>query len=398
MNNISIHKETDNTNVKVNNTLQFDNDNINVSRMDTHINRSTSTGKPKLVPMDDIGLMANPRKNSDRSNGSNGSNMNEKLQTNTYDYNFNDNDKDKPPNDNDFNDFNDINEGDNERHSSGSTSASSVENFREPEREKTYEEIQQEKHELLFKLSRLEKSGYNSSRRYTMASPLEDIQYEYTKVKRQRDIDKSIKFQRKMLMAFASGVEFLNGRFDPLDVKLDGWSESCMENISDYDEVFEELHDKYADKVQMAPELKLLMMVGGSAFMFHMTNTLFKSSMPGMGDILKNNPEIMRNISQAAMNSMGENLGDDRGDIMNMMRSGINMKADKMASRQRQQQQQPQNMSGPRGVDDILGKLSSSVQLGSDTEGEMDERNVSLGTRRKRRGKKSDNAINISLS
>ncbi len=388
MNNISIHKENDSTNVKLNNTLQFDNDsNINVNRMDSNLNRTNSSGKPKLVPMDDIALMANPRKSSDRSNDSHTS---DKLDTNTYDYNFSDSNDNIDDDDNVF----EMNDADNERNSSNGSSISSADSFHEPRREKTYEEIQQEKHELLFKLSRLEKSGYNSSRRYTMASPLEDIQYEYNKVKRQRDVDKSIKFQRKMLMAFASGVEFLNSRFDPLDLKLDGWSESCMENISDYDEVFEELHDKYADKVQMAPELKLLMMVGGSAFMFHMTNTLFKSSMPGMGDILKNNPEIMRNISQAAMNSMGENLGEDRDDIMNMMRSGINMKADRMSARQPQQQQ---NMSGPRGVDDILGQLNSA-QLGSDTEGELDERSVSLGTRRKKRGKKSSNAINISLN
>jgi len=392
MNNINIHKENENTNVKLNNMLNFGTDsNINVNRMDSNINTTNSSGKPKLVPMDDIELMANPRKSSDRSDRSDGSNVSDKLETNTYDYNFSDQTDDN--NNNNMNNFNSsMGDGDNERASSNGSSVSSVNSFHEPRREKTYEEIQQEKHELLFKLSRLEKSGYNSSRRYTMASPLEDIQYEYSKVHRQRDVDKSVKFQRKMLMAMASGVEFLNSRFDPLDIKLDGWSESCMENISDYDEVFEELHDKYADKVQMAPELKLLMMVGGSAFMFHMTNTLFKSSMPGMGDILKNNPEIMRNISQAAMNSMGENLGEDREDIMNMMRSGINMKADKMSARQ-----QPQNMSGPRGVDDILHKLSSA-QLGSDTEGELDERSVSLGTRRKKRGKKSNNAINISLS
>jgi hypothetical protein len=382
MNNISIHKENEGTNVKINNTLKFDDNNIKVSRMDPGIGRTSSTGKPKLVPMDDIGLMANPRKSSDRSDDSS---ISEKLQTNTYDYNFTDNDVNNIDTDND--------DADDDRRSSGGSSNSSIDSFREPRREKTYEEIQQEKHEILFKLSRLEKSGYNSSRRYTMASPLEDIQYEFTKIKRQRDVDKSVKFQRKMLMAFASGVEFLNGKFDPLDLKLDGWSESCMENIADYDEVFEELHDKYADKVQMAPELKLLMMMGGSAFMFHMTNTLFKSSMPGMGDILKNNPEIMRNISQAAMNSMGENLGEDRDNIMNMMRSGVNMKADRMASRQNQQSQ---DMAGPRGVDDILGQINS-VQLGSDTEGEMDERNVTLGTRRKKRGKKSSNAININL-
>ena len=30
----------------------------------------------------------------------------------------------------------------------------------------------------------------------------------------------------------------------------------------------------------------------GSAAMVHMTNTMFKSSMPGMDDILKQNPDL----------------------------------------------------------------------------------------------------------
>ena len=40
-------------------------------------------------------------------------------------------------------------------------------------------------------------------------------------------------------MAFVSGLEFLNNRFDPFDVKLDGWSEQINENLEEYDEIFE---------------------------------------------------------------------------------------------------------------------------------------------------------------
>ena len=32
----------------------------------------------------------------------------------------------------------------------------------------------------------------------------------------------------------------------------------------------------------------------GSGFMFHLTNTMFKSSLPGMGDMMKQNPELMK--------------------------------------------------------------------------------------------------------
>jgi hypothetical protein len=107
-------------------------------------------------------------------------------------------------------------------------------------------------------------------------------------------------------MAIINGIEFLNNRFDPFDVKLDGWGEQINENITDYDEIFGELHDKYKSKASMSPELKLLFQLGGSAMMVHMTNTMFKSAMPGMDDIMRQNPDLMRQFQSAAVNSMGQ--------------------------------------------------------------------------------------------
>ena len=54
----------------------------------------------------------------------------------------------------------------------------------------------------------------------------------------------------------------------------------------------------------MAPELKLLFQLGGSAIMVHMTNTMFKSSLPGMDDIMRQNPDLMQQFTSAAVNSM----------------------------------------------------------------------------------------------
>ena len=107
-----------------------------------------------------------------------------------------------------------------------------------------------------------------------------------------------------MLLACITGLEFLNNKFDPFDLKLDGWSEQVNENIDEYDEIFAELHEKYKSKAQMAPELKLLFQLGGSAIMLHMTNTMFKSALPGMDDIMRQNPELMQQFTQAAVNSM----------------------------------------------------------------------------------------------
>jgi hypothetical protein len=153
-----------------------------------------------------------------------------------------------------------------------------------------------------------------------MDSSLEEMIGEYETIKSEKERSNSVKFQGRMLMAAVTGLEFLNNRFDPFDFKLDGWSEQVNENIDDYDEIFGELHEKYSSKAKMAPELKLLFQLSGSAIMLHMTNSMFKSSMPGMDDILRQNPELMQQFTQAAVNQMGDQqpgFGNFMSDMMN---------------------------------------------------------------------------------
>jgi len=168
------------------------------------------------------------------------------------------------------------------------------------------QDILREKLKILRKLEAMEKKGIELTKKYTMDSPLSEMQGEYEMIKNEKEKGNSVKFQGKMLMAAVSAIEFLNGKFDPFDVKLDGWGESVSENLDEYDDIFGELHEKYGGKTKMAPELKLLFMLGGSAAMLHMTNTMFKSSMPGMDDIMRQNPELMQQFTQAAVSSMSQ--------------------------------------------------------------------------------------------
>ena len=170
----------------------------------------------------------------------------------------------------------------------------------------TPQDIKNEKIDILYKFKKLEGQGIRATMNYNMNSNLEDMRNEYIKLKKQREIDNSIKFQRKMLMACVTGLEFLNGRFDPFSVQLDGWGESVNENLNDYDEIFEELNEKYGGGGDMAPELRLLFTLAGSAFMFHLSNTMFKSSIPGMDDVLQQNPELMKQFAEAAVGSMNK--------------------------------------------------------------------------------------------
>lgn len=177
------------------------------------------------------------------------------------------------------------------------------------------------KKELLYQFERLEKKGMKLPKKFTLASNLEEMKMEYERLKRDKEIDASVKLQRRVMMAAVSGIEWVNGKFDPIGAKLDGWSDSLYENIDDYDDIFEELHDKYKGKAKIAPELKMLMMLGGSAFMHHMTHSMFKSQLPGLDDILKQNPELAKNLAAATSQHMAnqqQSAGNLFGSLGNM--------------------------------------------------------------------------------
>ena len=258
----------------------------------------------------------------------------------------------------------------------------------------TPQDIKNEKIDLLYKFKKLESQGIRTTMNYNMNSHLEDMRNEYIKLKKQREIDNSIKFQRKMLMACVTGIEFLNSRFDPFSIKLDGWGESVNENLNDYDEIFEELNEKYGGAGDMAPELRLLFTLAGSAFMFHLTNTMFKSSIPGMDDVLQQNPELMKQFAEAAVGSMnkeqqqrpppqppnplaammgmgggpggggGNPLGGLMGGLMGGMMGGPppqqrgGNRGGPPGGRPRPVSPARSDMSGPDGIDDLINKMN----------------------------------------
>ena len=163
--------------------------------------------------------------------------------------------------------------------------------------------VEEEKQDLLYKFYRLTSKGIPVSRKFNMQSDIKEMRSEFNRIQRDNDVKSSIRFSRRMLMACVTGIEFLNKRYDPFEVKLEGWSESVMENMDDYDNVFERLHDKYASKVSMAPEIELLLSLAGSAFMFHLTNSMF-NSLPNLKDIAKQNPDVLKNMMQSMSATM----------------------------------------------------------------------------------------------
>lgn len=229
------------------------------------------------------------------------------------------------------------------------------------------------KTEGLTTLERMDRKGITGNK-MTMANSLDEITAEVERRKDSKALEASIRFQRSMLRTVTNGMEFLNSRFDPLGVKLDGWSEQVDENIEDYDEIFEELYDKYKDKSKVAPEVRLIMSLGLSAAMCHVTNTMFKSKMPGMDDILRNNPDLARQFAQAAASqAVGPGFANFVGMGMSDRRRPSVQSAPTMAppapmyNPNAFEPPSPPGMAtarremrGPSGVDDILRSLGQA--------------------------------------
>jgi len=169
----------------------------------------------------------------------------------------------------------------------------------------SYEQIQSQKFDYLCKLERLQKNGVKTSRIFSMSSDLEEIKMEYEKIMYERRLQNSIRMQRQMLITCCTGIEFLNGKFDPFGVQLDDWSSQMNDEIESYDDVFTELYEKYQGQGSMAPELKLMLMVGGSALTYHLSQTMFKK-MPNGENVMRNNPELRKQFEEAAMREMSK--------------------------------------------------------------------------------------------
>jgi len=264
-----------------------------------------------------------------------------------------------------------------------------------------YKSIDEEKADLVNKLGRLEKKGFTVNKRLNVYSSIDDLRTEVKRITYSIDVDKSVKFSRRMLIACVTGLEFLNKKYNPFEIQLEGWSENVMENVDDYDEVFEELYVKYRTKMHVAPEIKLVMMLGGSAMMFHLTNSMFKSVMPNMNDILKQNPGLVQNMVDAVKNTTPRNTDQSSGERYEMKGPGIDISS--LMGNIMMPPAPPMSTTAPEPIptmdDDDDDAISDIVEAPEDNDGEdesdVKEVRVSGTTKGKRGRKKKSVEINL---
>ena len=268
---------------------------------------------------------------------------------------------------------------------------------------KGYGSIDEEKADLINKLGRLEKKGFAVNKRLNAYSNVDELRSEVKRITYSIDVEQSVRFSRRMLVACVTGLEFLNKRYNPFEVQLEGWSESVMENVDDYDGVFEELYVKYRSKVNIAPEVKLIMMLGGSAMMFHLTNSMFKSVMPNMNDVIKQNPDLVKNMMSAVQNTTRQTDGPateapvgGTGDYQ-MQGPGIDISS--LMGGIMMPPAPPMNTTAISATDKQMeddDDISDIISISGDsTGGEVKEVNVATTKTRRTRGRKAKKEINL---
>lgn len=162
--------------------------------------------------------------------------------------------------------------------------------------ELTPQQIRMKKIELLRKLCELKQKGYKLSKEYDFNSSLEDMEYEYDLLKSFANKRNGIKLYKNVLLNVCSVTEFLNDKYDPFSFQLSGWSEHMSVEVDSYDDVLEELYEKYKGKGgTMPPEMKLLFLVLASASAFHFSKSHL-SNMPGLDKVMQNNPGFIPNM------------------------------------------------------------------------------------------------------
>jgi len=250
-----------------------------------------------------------------------------------------------------------------------------------------------EKREIIYQFERMESKGFKIPFKFNMNSDLEEMKSEYNRIVREKELDGSVRFQQKMLMALVSGAEYMNSRYDPFAAKLEGWSEQVNENINDYDDIFEELHDKYKSSgKKMAPELRLFMSLSGSAFMFHLTSRMFKEQpMPDVENVLKSDPELMKQFQNAATkqymmggggkaqapasNNMG--MGGDNMGLFGMVSNLFGSLNSGPTSSEMPQYQSNFNNRPVDDVDSIINNVHNNISVEDDIDNNIETLSVS---------------------
>ena len=174
------------------------------------------------------------------------------------------------------------------------------------------ETLMKEKYEILRKFERLSKLGVPMRKRFTIDSPLEEMKMELDFIKREKQMDSTIKQFSEWFVTGMSGLEWGSKNIALLKafgLQLDGLSESAQMNVVDLEDDFEELYELYGENMKMHPMVRIPLRVCMMVYMVHLTNQMTrKAPIPNIDEIMRQNPDIARSLAAAAMQNQSQTM------------------------------------------------------------------------------------------
>lgn len=172
--------------------------------------------------------------------------------------------------------------------------------------------LMKKKYDLLRKFERLNKLGVPMRKKFTMDSPLDEMEMELDFIKNEKAMDNTIKQFSQWFVTGMSALEWSSKNLNAVrmfGLQLDGLSESAQMNVGDFEEDFEELYELYGDKMKVHPLVRIPMRVAIMVYMVHLTNQMAqKAPVPNIQEILRQNPEIGRQLAGAALQQQTQQM------------------------------------------------------------------------------------------
>jgi hypothetical protein len=189
----------------------------------------------------------------------------------------------------------------------------------------TPQEIRMKKIELLRKLSEVKLKGYSLTKEYDFNSTVEEMEYEYDLLKSFVDKRNGTKLYKNLILNGIGIAEFFNDKYNPFDFQLAGWSDHMSIEIDSYDDLIEELYEKYKSSGKSLPvEVRLFLFVFASGAAFHMSKTHL-NNIPG--------------ASKMASSAISKMLSGEKKQSQFMSPQEINIENQKKELRQREKEQ-----------------------------------------------------------
>jgi hypothetical protein len=143
-----------------------------------------------------------------------------------------------------------------------------------------------------------------------MDSPLDEMEMELEFIRKEKAMDATIKQFSEWFITGMSALEWGSKNVNMVKMfglQLDGLSQSAQMNVGDLEEDFEELYDLYGDQMRMHPLVRIPMRTCFMVYMVHLTNQMaMKAPVPNIQEILRQNPDIARQMAAQAMQGQTE--------------------------------------------------------------------------------------------